>query len=243
MGDPMGGPPMPGGAMQQAPMRTRRGGGARRWTWLIVVAGVVVVGVVAGGFVLVQNVRNGYYIGQEKGQAVLFRGTPQSVLGFDMSRKANAKNLQPIMVEDLPQDLQQQVKATYTVDGPGEWKMLVDRVCKYSLVNQSGKVAIARGRNQQNCKEVVRPSDVRLVDLTMSDAGAVSKGTAKDIIGQAGAQARLNEMTDRRDRCKRRDSSIPDCPPGGGNRRCSRSGSRSGRACRTSGATRPRSRC
>ncbi|TMR01125.1 Stp1/IreP family PP2C-type Ser/Thr phosphatase [Actinomadura soli] len=215
MGDPMGGPPIPGGAMQQAPMRARRGG-ARRWTWLVVVAGVVVVGVVAGGFVLVQNVRNGYYIGAEKGQAVLFRGTPQSVLGFDMSRKANAKNLQPIMVEDLPQDLQQQVKDTYTVNGPGEWKMLVDRVCKYSIVNQSGKVSIVRGRSQQSCKEDLRPTDVRFSELTVSDAGAIAKGTVKDIIGRDGAQARLKEMTDRRDKCKRRDPSVTDCPSNGG---------------------------
>ncbi|MGH3244252.1 MAG: serine/threonine-protein phosphatase, partial [Spirillospora sp.] len=216
MNDPMGGPPMPGGAaMRQAPMRTRRGG-LRRWTWLFVVAGVVVVGVVAGGFVLVQNVRNGYYVGQEKGQAILFRGTPQSVLGFDMSRRANAKNLQPIMVEDLPQDLQQQVKDTYTVDGPGEWKMLVDRVCKYSLVDQSGKVAIVRGRSQPNCKELVRPSDVRLVELTTPDAGAITKGTTRGIIGEADAQAKLTEMTDRRDRCKKHEPGVTGCPSTGG---------------------------
>ncbi|MFI0369563.1 Stp1/IreP family PP2C-type Ser/Thr phosphatase [Actinomadura sp. 1N219] len=216
MSDPMGGPPMAGGAMQQAPMRARRGG-ARRWTWLVVVAGVVVVGVVAGGFVLMQNVRNGYYIGAEKGQAVLFRGTPQTVLGFDMSRKANTKNLQPIMVEDLPQDLQQQVNDTYTVDGPGEWKMLVDRVCKYSIVNQAGKVSVVRGRAQQDCKEDLKPTDVRFSELTVSDAGAIAKGTVKDIIGRDGAQARLKQMTDRRDKCNQRAPDKPaDCPSNGG---------------------------
>ncbi|RKS79240.1 protein phosphatase [Actinomadura pelletieri DSM 43383] len=214
--DPRGGPPMPGG-MQQAPMEQLRRGGLRRWTWLIVVAGVVVVAVAVGGFVLVQNVRNGYYIGQENGQALLFRGTPQTVLGFDMSRRANAKNLQKIMVDDLPQDLQQQVKATYTVDGPGEWRMLVDRVCKYSLVDQSGNVGVVRGRGQQDCKEKnVKTAALAIAELPVSDATAITKGDVKNIIGAEAAQAKVRDLTARRDECKQRDPRITDCPSGGG---------------------------
>ncbi|GAA4239253.1 hypothetical protein GCM10022254_58580 [Actinomadura meridiana] len=216
MADPMGGPPMPG-AMQQAPMERMRRGGARRWTWLIVVAGVVVVGVVAGGFVLIQNVRNGYYIGAEKGQAVLYRGTPQSVLGFNMSRRANAKNLQKIMVDDLPQDLQQQVHETYSVDGPKEWRLLVDRVCKYSLVDQSGNVGIVRGRGQQACKEKnVKASEVPLAELPVSDAMAITRGDLKNIIGAEPAQRKLDDLAKRREECKQRSPSITDCPAGRG---------------------------
>ncbi|CNE63344.1 serine/threonine protein phosphatase [Mycobacterium tuberculosis] len=212
MADPMGGPPAP---IQQAPMeRPRRG--ARRWTWLVVVAGVVVVGVVAGGFVLLQNVRNGYYIGAENGNVVLFRGTPQKVPGLDLSRKADASKLQPLKVADLPQDLQQQVKATYTVDGPEAWDTLVERVCKYSLVEQAGKVGIVRGRDQQSCQETeVQLGDIQVAQLPTSDATKLRKGELT-FIGRDAATAVLNELKTRRDKCKTNDPGIPDCPSGGG---------------------------
>ncbi|MER7541911.1 Stp1/IreP family PP2C-type Ser/Thr phosphatase [Actinomadura sp.] len=212
MADPMGGPPAP---MRQAPMERPRGG-ARRWTWLVVVAGVVVVGVVAGGFVLLQNVRNGYYIGAENGNAVLFRGTPQKVPGLDLSRKADAKGLQPIKVDDLPQDLQQQVKATYTVDGPDAWQMLVDRVCKYSFTEESGRVGVVRGRGQDDCQEKkIQTSDLRIDQLPTSDAAKVRKGEAK-LIGREAVTAELNRLQTRRDECKKSNPGIPDCPTSGG---------------------------
>ncbi|WP_067799487.1 Stp1/IreP family PP2C-type Ser/Thr phosphatase [Actinomadura formosensis] len=214
MADPRGGPPAPG-TVQQAPMaRPRRGG--RRWTWLIVVAGVVVVGVVAGGFVLVQNVRNGYYIGAEKGDVVLYRGTPQQVPLLNLSRKADAKNLQPLKVEDLPKDLQQQVKDTYTVSGPGAWDDLVNRVCRYSLVDQSGKVGIVRGRSQQSCRETgIQTSDVPVAELPTSDATKIKKGELT-AIGRDAATGRLQELKTRREQCKSRNSGIPDCPSNAG---------------------------
>ncbi|TYK50472.1 Stp1/IreP family PP2C-type Ser/Thr phosphatase [Actinomadura decatromicini] len=215
LSDPRGGPP-PAGAMQGAPMGGPRRGG-RRWTWLVVVAGVVVVGLVAGGVVLVQNVRNGYYIGAENKQAVLFRGSPKGVLGINLSRKADAKGLQPIMVDDLPENLQRQVEATYTVDGPRDWNLLVERVCKYSLVDESGKVAIVRGRSQQNCvegKPVGTPLPV--AELPVSDATAIRKGELANIIGRTAADDRLRQLTQRRDQCKRRDPAIRDCPSEGG---------------------------
>lgn len=215
LSDPLAGPPAPG-AMRQAPMEQARRGGARRWTWLVVVAGVVVVGVVAGGFVLVQNVRNGYYIGAEKGRVVLFRGTPQKVPGIDLSRKDDRQPKQPIMVADLPQDLQQQVKDTYTVDGPEAWKTLEQAVCKYSLVDDGGKVAIVKGKGQNNCKQAtIKTSKVPVIELPGSDVKALGKGTMA-FIGQATAEQKLQELDVRRNQCKQRDSSIPDCPPSDG---------------------------
>jgi protein phosphatase len=213
MADPMGGPPAP----MQAPMERPKRGGARRWTWLVVVAGVVVVGVVAGGFVLLQNVRNGYYIGAENGNAVLFRGTPQKVPGIDLSRKADVKDLQPIKVADLPQDLQQQVKGTYTVDGPKAWDTLVERVCKYSLVDQSGKVGVVRGRGQQDCQEIkVQASDIQLAQLPTSDATKVRKGEFA-FIGRDAAATGLNGLKTRRDACAGNKPDKPaDCPTNGG---------------------------
>ena len=211
-GDPMGGPPM----AQQAPMAAPRRG-PRRWTWLVIVAGVAVIGVVAGGFVLLQNARNGYYIGQAGGQAKLYRGTPQKVLGLDLSREAKQKNLQPIAVADLPQDLQRQVKDTYTVDGPGDWKTLVDRVCKYSLVNQSGRVTVVRGRDQQNCRETkIATSELGITELPASDASKIGQGENSNLIGRPAADTRLQELTVRRDQCKRHNSGVPDCPSSGG---------------------------
>ncbi|MFA1540284.1 PP2C family protein-serine/threonine phosphatase [Actinomadura monticuli] len=213
MADPMGGPPAP---MQQAPMKPRRGG-ARRWTWLVVVAGVVVVGVVAGGFVLVQNVRNGYYIGAEGDSAVLFRGTPQSVVGLDLSRKADKQPQPQILLSDLPEDVRQRVQSTYVVDGPKDWKKLTDAVCKYSLVQEGGKVAVVRGRGQQNCKQATAvTSDIQLSELPRSDATRITKGTPA-MIGKAKADQELLALAKRRDQCVNNEPGKPkDCPSNGG---------------------------
>ncbi len=214
MGDPMGPPP---GAAQQAPARPPRRGGLRRWTWLVVVAGVVVVGVVAGGFVLLQNVRNGYYIGEEGGRVVLYRGTTQEVPGLNLSRKEKKQPTPPIMVADLPQDLQQQVRETYTVDGPEQaWKALESAVCKYSLVESGGKVAIVKGRGQDNCRQTtVQTSDIPVGELPGSDATAIGKGEMT-FIGQAAAEEKLRELSTRRDQCRSPNPRIQDCPSNGG---------------------------
>ncbi|TDC83188.1 Stp1/IreP family PP2C-type Ser/Thr phosphatase [Actinomadura sp. 7K507] len=213
MGDPMG----PPGAVQQSAMEQPRRGGARRWTWLVVVAGVVVVGVVAGGFVLLQNVRSGYYIGEQDGRVVLFRGTTQEVPGISLSRKEKKQPSPAIMVADLPQDLQEQVRNTYTVDGPEQaWKTLENAVCKYSLVDSGGKVAIVKGKGQNNCQQAtVKNSNIPLGELPGSDATAVGKG-GMAFVGQAAAEQKLQELTARRDQCKTPNSDIPDCPSSGG---------------------------
>ncbi|MFG1853413.1 PP2C family protein-serine/threonine phosphatase [Actinomadura geliboluensis] len=216
MGDPMGGPPPPG-TIQQAPMERPRRGGARRWTWLIVVAGVVVVGVVAGGFVLLQNVRNGYYIGATGDTVVLYRGTPQEVPGLDLSRPASKQPEPKIQVSDLPEDIQQRVRSTYTVDGPKDWKKLTDVVCKYTLVQAGGKVAIVRGKGQQNCQETkIVTSEVLLSELPRSDATEITKGTPP-VIGRAAAQSALQTLEKRRDQCADNAAGKPkDCPSSGG---------------------------
>ena len=211
---PMGPPPAQQAPMEQQPVR---GVGFRRWTWLVVVAGVVVIGLLAGGFFLLQNVRNGYYIGEQNGQVVLFRGTTQQVAGLNLSRKEKNQPSPPIMVADLPQDLQQQVKETYAVDGPKEaWAALQKAVCKYSLVDDGGKIAIVRGRAQNNCKQTnIKTSDVPVGELPGSDATALRKGQMT-FIGQAAAEQKLQELTARRDQCKSPNSRIPDCPSNGG---------------------------
>ncbi|GAA2455377.1 Stp1/IreP family PP2C-type Ser/Thr phosphatase [Actinomadura vinacea] len=216
MGDPRSGPPQPAGAMQQ-PVG-RGSGGVRKWAWLIGAAGLVVVGVAAVGFVALQNVKGGYYIGQEGGKVVLFRGTTQEVPGFDLSRKADAKDQPnpPIMVSDLPQDKQQQVKDTYTVKGPSGIEELRKMVCKYALADEGGKVVIVKGRGQQDCQQAkVQPSQIAVSDLPESDATAVKKG-ARVYPSLAAAQAELNRLNGRRAECKETRPSIPDCPASGG---------------------------
>lgn len=215
MGDPMAGPPQ--GSMPQAGARVRRGG-ARKWTWLVVVAGVIVAGVVAGGFILLQNVRSGYYIGEEGGKVVLYRGTTDKVLGLSLSRKAAAKDQPnpPIMVVDLPQDLQQQVRGTYSVKGPSALTMLKDSVCKYVLAEEAGKVVIVKGKGQQNCQQVkARDSEIPMSELPGPDATAVSQGGFA-FVGQAGAEAKLKELGDRRNACKAARPAIAGCPSEGG---------------------------
>ena len=212
MGEPMG----PPGAVQQAAMEQPRRG-PRRWTWLAVVAGVVVVGVVAGGFVLLQNVRSGYYIGEQNGRVVLFRGTTQEVPGISLSRKEDRQPSPAIMVADLPQDLQEQVRGTYTVDGPQAWKRLENAVCKYSLVDNNGKIVVVKGQGQENCGRAttVKKTNIPVRELPDSDAAELGKGSMV-FVGQAGAEQKLQELTARRDQCKTRNSDIPDCPSSGG---------------------------
>ena len=212
MAEPMGAPPAP------LPQGRPRRGGARRWTWLVVVAGVVVVGVVAGGFVLLQNVRNGYYIGAEGDNVVLYRGTPQGVAGVDLSRKADKQPEPHILLSDLPEDVRQRVQSTYTVDGPKDWAKLTGAVCKYSLVQEGGKVVVVKGRGQRNCGEpaTVNTSDIQLTELPRADATKITKGT-EPVIGRAKADRQLQDLAKRRDQCANNEPGKPkDCPSSGG---------------------------
>ncbi|MWA01404.1 protein kinase [Actinomadura sp. LD22] len=192
--------------------RPGRGSGMRRWTWLAVAAGIVVVSIVTAGSLFVYNVRNGYYIGAEDGRVVLYRGTTQKVPGISMSRKADQQPNPPILLADLPQDLRTQVRDTYTVDGPSALKALKDRVCRYILTEESGKVVVVKGRGQDSCEQKkIADSDIPVSELPASDAAAVTKGGLA-FIGQQSAEAKLTELKAHRDACKANDPSIKDCP-------------------------------
>ncbi|GAA4135913.1 Stp1/IreP family PP2C-type Ser/Thr phosphatase [Actinomadura keratinilytica] len=217
MGQPMpGGPPDVLGPPEAPAGRRRRG--PRRWTWLIVTAGVAVVGLAAVGFVGLQSVRNGYYIGEENGQVVLFRGTTQQVPGLDLSRKAAAKDQPnpPIMVSDLPQDKQKAVKETYTVSGPKAVQDLQNAVCKYSLREQDGKVVIVQGADQKNCRaRTVAQSTVNTSELPESDAAGVRQGSFA-FVGRSQAEQKLADLERRRDACRTGSQRIQGCPADGG---------------------------
>ncbi|MBE1532440.1 Stp1/IreP family PP2C-type Ser/Thr phosphatase [Actinomadura algeriensis] len=219
MGDPMADQMPPPGAMPQAaPAKAKRGGGIRKWTWLLVVAGVVVLGIGAGGFVLLQNVKSGYYIGAENGQVVLYRGTPQDVPGLDLSDKAAAKDQPnpPIKLEDLPEAQRQKVEKTYTVSGPGAVAKLQQRVCKYVVTIEKNNVVIIKGENQQGCgQKKVGGSEIAVSELPAEDRTAVTDGKLV-FASEQEAQAKLQELGDHRDACKAGDSKIQGCPTDGG---------------------------
>ena len=215
LADPRQGPPQAG---PMAPSAGRARGGLRRWAWLLVAAGVVVVGVAGAGVFALQSIKSGYYIGEEGGQVVLFRGTTQKVPGLDLSRRADPKEQPnpPIMLADLPKDKQQQVKATYTVKGPGAVEDLRKLVCRYVLSEENGRVVIIKGRGQQNCQQAkVKNSEIALSELPGSDATAIRKGQ-RAYPGLAAAQAELDRLTQRQAECKSNRSAIPDCPSSGG---------------------------
>ncbi|POM26294.1 PP2C-family Ser/Thr phosphatase [Actinomadura rubteroloni] len=200
-----------------APRRTR-GGGMRRWTWLIVVAGVAVVGIGAVAFVVLQNVRSGYYIGQENGTVVLYRGTTQKVPGLSLSRRAKNQPNPPITVADLPQDRQVAVRAKYEVKGPGAVDDLRAQVCRHAVVESGGKLEIVRGRKQQNCKESkVAGSQVAIAELPTDDAAKVRSG-ALAFPSRQQAEQKLAELTEHRDQCRSAAATIKNCPGGEGHR-------------------------
>ncbi|MFG1998129.1 Stp1/IreP family PP2C-type Ser/Thr phosphatase [Spirillospora sp. NPDC048911] len=220
MNEPMGAAPP--GAMQQQPMSRRdarraSGGGARRWTWLIVAAGVVVIALVAISIVTLRYLQGGYYIGAEKGQVVLFKGTSQKVPGLPLSKKAAQKDQPnpPILLADLPVDRAQAVKDTYEVKGPAAINDLKAIVCKYSLQQEGGKVVIIKGRDQKSCKESkVKSSELKIADLPQADSDAVEKGMLS-FIGMAAADKKLTELNTLKDRCAAKDPQVKDCPQDG----------------------------
>ncbi|OLT25381.1 hypothetical protein BJF79_44290 [Actinomadura sp. CNU-125] len=221
--EPIGDPsadqmPPPGAMPQAAPAKAKRGGGVRKWTWLLVVAGVVVLGIGAGGFMLLQNVKSGYYIGAENGQVVLFRGTPQDVPGLDLSRKAAAKDQPnpPILLADLPEAQRKKVEKTYTVSGPGDVAQLQQSVCKYAVTTEKNNVVIVKGANQQHCEpKKIKGSEIAVSELPTEDRAAVTGG--KLVFGsEQEAQAKLQELGDHRDACKAGDSKLQGCPSDGG---------------------------
>ncbi|MFE9102344.1 serine/threonine-protein kinase [Actinomadura geliboluensis] len=181
------------------------------WSTLSAVAALLVV----AGFLIVQHMRNGYYVGEEDGKVVLYRGTKDTVLGLSLSRKAASKEQlnPPIVVADLPGSVQGQVKETFAVQGPEALHDLAKRVCKYGLGEDEGRVVIVKGRGQAECRQtMVVASDIRVSELPRSDAAKVTAGEFA-FVGRAAADAALSRLANRRDACKESGGpAIADCP-------------------------------
>ncbi|MFI6514578.1 Stp1/IreP family PP2C-type Ser/Thr phosphatase [Spirillospora sp. NPDC050679] len=220
-GSPMGSPnttlPQPEGRRGRRAARGG-GGGMRRWAWLIGFAGVAIIGIAAVGFVTLQNIRDGYYIGEEDGKVVLFRGTNQEVPGLDLSRKAAADEQPrtPILVADLPQTTQAKVRETYSVKGRSGVTDLEKQVCKYSLAEERGRVVILKGAGQRDCGKPVKITDsaIALAELPGRDQTAV-RGGKLAFIGKPAAEAALRTLDQHRNDCKKAEPADQDCPAGG----------------------------
>ncbi|MCP2340655.1 Stp1/IreP family PP2C-type Ser/Thr phosphatase [Actinomadura rupiterrae] len=186
--------------------------GPRRWLWLVVVAGVFVVAVVGGGVFFVQTARSGYYVGEQNGTVVLYRGTTQKVPLISLSRKADRQPNPPIKVSDLPQDRAQAVRAKYTVKGPGALDDLAKAVCKYSLRDEGGKVAIRFGVDQNDCApKTVQAGTIPLTELPTSDLNNVRDGKYS-FIGVDLAEKKIADLTERVGQCHGPHPAIKDCP-------------------------------
>ncbi|RFU42135.1 hypothetical protein DZF91_08200 [Actinomadura logoneensis] len=195
---------------RRAAKRAQRG--PRRWLWLVVVAGVFVAAVAGAGVFFIQTARAGYYIGEENGNVVLFRGTTQKMPMISLSRKADRQPNPPIKVSDLPQDRAQAVRATYTVKGPAALDDLVRAVCRYSLRDDGGKVAVRRGVEQNDCAPTtVRPGTITLAELPVSDQNSVRDGKFS-YIGVAAADKKIAELSARVELCRGAHPTIKDCP-------------------------------
>ncbi|GAA1527314.1 Stp1/IreP family PP2C-type Ser/Thr phosphatase [Actinomadura kijaniata] len=193
--------------------RTARSGGARRWAWLAGALGVTVVGLGAVGFVALENIRSGYYVGEENGKVVLYRGTTQEIPVISLSRKADAKQ-QPnpsIPVADLPPVQQAAVKAKYEVKGPQAVQDLMNVVCRHAITAEGDKVVVIKGRGQNQCKpEKVMDGQLTLGELPENDQKAIRDGKLA-LVGRQTAEQELAKLKAHRDQC-RDNPSTQGCP-------------------------------
>ncbi|MGK5558227.1 serine/threonine-protein phosphatase, partial [Actinomadura kijaniata] len=195
------------------PLLDRHAAGGSRWAWLVGALGVTVVGLGAVTMAALENIRSGYYVGEENGKVVLYRGTTQEVPVISLSRKADAKDQPnpPILMADLPPVQQAAVKAKYEVKGPQAIRDLMNVVCRYTLTAENGKVTVVRGRGQDQCRtERIADSRLVLAELPLTDQTAIREGRLT-FVGRQNAERALTTLTEHRDRC-RGNPALQGCP-------------------------------
>ncbi|GAA1526815.1 hypothetical protein GCM10009678_05390 [Actinomadura kijaniata] len=182
-----------------------RGGGVRRRVWSAGALGVAVVGLGAVGFVALENIRSGYYVGEENGRVVLYRGTTQEVPLISLSRRADAREQPrpPIEVADLPPVQRAAVKAGYEVKGPQAVRDLMNVVCRHVITtDRDGRVVVVKGLNQNQCGSwTILGSQFPLGELPENDQKAIRDGRLT-FVGRQAAQQELARLSERRDRCR-----------------------------------------
>ncbi|WP_407642518.1 PP2C family protein-serine/threonine phosphatase [Actinomadura craniellae] len=188
----------------------------RRWGFLIGgvgLFGVLVIGTAAFG---VQHLRNdGFYAQAENGRLVVYKGSPDSVLGLSMSSKVAGKDQPnpPILVEELPKPLQDRLKTEpLGLSSATAWRGW--KLCRYSLLDDGGKVAMFRGATEQEQRDgcartKITTSDVVVADLPTPEQDSLSRPQP---IPRAQAQARLAQLKTKAEACASGDPAAKQCP-------------------------------
>ncbi|WP_304523705.1 Stp1/IreP family PP2C-type Ser/Thr phosphatase [Actinocorallia sp. API 0066] len=152
---PAGPPPqLPPTAPQPARGRKR----PRKAVLLLGAAGVAGLLVIGAAFFGYRALNSGYYLRAEGGQVVVYEGSSDGLLGFDLSSRA-APGVQPkpaLAVGDLTKSAQSQVRAkSISADSTGGIKTAIDRlreqVCQFGLAVEEGVLVIVQGKDQPDC--------------------------------------------------------------------------------------------
>jgi PPM family protein phosphatase len=202
--------------MRGAPRPARRG---RGWAWLVVAVLVFVALVGAGGFTGLRYIQSGFYVAADNGVVAIYQGSPDGVLGINMSKKAKEQPAPPVRIDELPDARRAQVMETIEVDGgmPGARRTvesLRGALCRYTVAEDAGDVHIFRGRGQEQdgCKIVPiggTPA-LKLAELPSSDQDDVKGGIQAE--SQEDAQTKLAGLVANRDACKNDPNAKRDCP-------------------------------
>ncbi|GAA2098130.1 Stp1/IreP family PP2C-type Ser/Thr phosphatase [Actinomadura alba] len=218
MPPPAPAPAMAGAAdsLRRPPQATRK---RRSWTWLVVAVAVFALLVVGGGFAGLQYLRSVYYVSADKGVVTIYQGSPDGVLGLDVSKKAKEQPSPPVPIGDLPADRGKEVTDTIQVDGGlNAAKKTVSELraalCRYTVAVDGADVRIFQGRGQveKGCSgaSISGTPVLKFNDLPDSDKEDVRKGIASE--SREGAQATLAELIAKRDTCRDTPNALRDCP-------------------------------
>jgi serine/threonine protein phosphatase PrpC len=215
--------PSPGQTMgpRPEPMQTRpRAARHRRgWTWLVVAVVIFAMLLGAGGFAGMTYIKSGYYLTSDKGLVTMYQGSPEGVLGLNMSTRAKEQPAPPVPVADLPADRRKQVTDTIEVNGGiasarRTVAELRSVLCRYSVASDKQNILIFRGRGQEKmgCVATALPgtTKLKLSELPAADQENVRKGIPRET--REDAQATLTELVDKRDACQKNRAAHTDCP-------------------------------
>ncbi|MDX6742091.1 Stp1/IreP family PP2C-type Ser/Thr phosphatase [Actinocorallia sp. A-T 12471] len=162
-----GGPP-PGPPPQAAPLAAPPAGGAprgkarrgRKATLLLGAAGVAGLLVIGAAFFGYKALNSGYYLRAEGGAVVVYEGSNDKVLGFDLSTKA-AAGVQPdpkLEMADLTNSAQGDVRAKgITADSPAAIRKKIEKlreqVCQFAIAPDQANqfLGVVQGRDQADC--------------------------------------------------------------------------------------------
>ncbi|ROO90674.1 protein phosphatase [Actinocorallia herbida] len=222
-----GPPPAPPGPPQQAaplaapPGRSRRRG--RKATLLLGAAGVTGLLVIGAAFFGYRTLNSGYYLRAEGGDVVVYEGSNDKVLGFDLSAKG-AKGVQPdpkLAVADLTDPAQRDVRGRgITANSPkgiqDEIEKLRGQLCQFKIVrDDAGKTLIVvQGRDQKDCTPKPVTQNPKAGALPAPEVKFLSAAELASIEAETHptlqkAVEKLAALKNQVDKCRDNDNSCP----------------------------------